>query len=235
VFLLFFSFLFLEGVDRRLSIFSMIAYFWSRHAEWHWHAWTKIPETTWKFQHLRPFTTYKFRVNLRSHGFVYNGTSTAQTTTSPAIPSAPRITNLEQTNAGLVLSWTKPGATNGALKNYIIEISVDDNIETLETDGPVQNYVMDTQQFNAGQKVTFRVRAVNSHFKGDFSEAKDLEIGHAILQDAISQLEIVATAELGARGGSCAEAEENGVAAEAPEARAARARSIDQYNKDHLS
>ena len=120
--------------------------------EWHWHAWTKIPETTWKFQHLRPFTTYKFRVNLRSHGFVYNGTSTAQTTTSPAIPSAPRITNLEQTNAGLVLSWTKPGATNGALKNYIIEISVDDNIETLETDGPVQNYVMDTQQFNAGQK-----------------------------------------------------------------------------------
>ena len=44
-------------------------------------------------------------------------------------------------------------------------------------------------------RVTFRVRAVNSHFKGDFSEPKELEIGHAILQDAISQLEIVATAD----------------------------------------
>ena len=44
-------------------------------------------------------------------------------------------------------------------------------------------------------RVTFRVRAVNSHFKGDFSDPKDLEIGHEILQDAISQLKIVSTAD----------------------------------------
>ena len=120
--------------------------------DWHWHAWQQIPETTWKFVHLRPFTTYKFRVNLRYNGVVYNGTDVAQTTTSPAIPSAPIITDINQTNAGLVLSWTKPGSTNGALKNYIIEMRVNENLETWETDGPVQSYIFDTQQFNPGQK-----------------------------------------------------------------------------------
>ena len=39
-------------------------------------------------------------------------------------------------------------------------------------------------------RVTFRVRAVNSHFKGEFSEPKTLEIGHVILQDAILDLKL---------------------------------------------
>ena len=93
-------------------------------------------------------------VNLKtSEGSIYNSTAIAQTTTTPAVPSAPHITDINQTNAGLVLHWTKPGSTNGALKNYIIEMSVDKgNTETWETAGPEQSYVLDTQQFNPGQE-----------------------------------------------------------------------------------
>ena len=39
------------------------------------------------------------------------------------------------------------------------------------------------------------MRAVNSHFKGEFSEPRELEIGHVILQDAILDLDLVATAD----------------------------------------
>ena len=121
--------------------------------DWHFSNWQKIPQTSFRFIHLRPFTTYKFVVNLKTpEGVVYNGTGVAQTTTSPAIPSAPQITNINQTNAGLVLYWTTPGSTNGALKNYIIEMTVNNQIETWETIGPVQKYILDTQQFNPGQK-----------------------------------------------------------------------------------
>ena len=92
-------------------------------------------------------------MNLKTEeGTVYNSTAVAKTTTTPAVPSAPRITDVNQTNAGLVLHWTKPGSTNGALKNYIIEMTVDSNTETLETAGPEQDYTMDTEQFNPGQK-----------------------------------------------------------------------------------
>ena len=124
--------------------------------DWTYIEWQKRPDLTYTFTDLRPFTTYKFKVNLKTpNGSIYNSTSMTKTTTTPAMPSKPKILSLDQTSQGLVLKWTKPATTNGPLKHYIIEMTKHDSQEKpsiLETDGPVQEYTFDTQQFQPGQK-----------------------------------------------------------------------------------
>ncbi len=95
--------------------------------DWKWQPWQKIPDRSYTFSNLRPFTTYKFRVNLKtSEGVVYNSTKQAKTTTSPAMPTKPSLYDVAQTSSNLVLKWTQPASTNGPLKNYIIEITDQD-------------------------------------------------------------------------------------------------------------
>ena len=70
----------------------------------------------------------------------------------PAMPSKPTLIGVNQTSASLVLQWTKPATTNGPLKNFIIEMTNSDSgtKSTWETDGPVQEYVLDAHEFNPG-------------------------------------------------------------------------------------
>ena len=113
------------------------------------------PDLSYTFTKLRPFTTYKFKVNLKSGKVVYNSTSMAKTTTSPAMPGKPAfLDHLNQTTSNFVLRWTKPATTNGPLKNYIIEITDTDmnTVHNFETEGPVQEYVFDASEFHTNQK-----------------------------------------------------------------------------------
>lgn len=107
---------------------------------------------TYTFTNLRPFTTYKFRVNLRTESnIVYNTTSYVKTTTSPAMPSKPSIYEANHTDSSIVLTWTKPSSTNGPLKNYILEMTTNGSKTVWETDGPVLAYTLDAQTFYPGQ------------------------------------------------------------------------------------
>ena len=75
--------------------------------DWIYLDWQKRPDLTYTFINLRPFTTYKFRVNLKTINgnkvTIYNSTSMAKTTTMPAMPSKPKWIAVNQTSARYVI------------------------------------------------------------------------------------------------------------------------------------
>ena len=92
---------------------------------WKFEEWQKLPLQNYTFKNLQPFTSYKFAINLKTdQGVVYNSTQYAKTTTMPAMPMKPSIYKVSQSDTNVILRWARPSTTNGALKNYDIEMVV---------------------------------------------------------------------------------------------------------------
>ena len=109
------------------------------------------------------------------------------------MPTKPYIIDVNQSSSNLILRWAKPTSTNGPLKNYLIEMTdkKSGTKKIWETDGTTQSFEMEVSQFKPGQEVSFRVRAANSLFKGEFSDSAEISIGHSVLEDSINNIEIV--------------------------------------------
>lgn len=159
--------------------------------QWTYLAWQKCPDLTYTFSNLLPFTTYQFVINVRTeNGAVYNGTNIVQATTSPDIPSAPTLIDVHQDGNSVVLRWTAPGRINGNLKHYQIEMSHIDYIAEWNTDGPETFYKIESK-FTPTFTYIFRVRAVNSNFKGNYSKPVELLYAKSKLSDSVEQIDVV--------------------------------------------
>lgn len=176
-----------------------------RHSEkWELEDWQVIKDFKWNFTNLSPYTTYKFKINIKYEGQIVNSTilwlsnNGYEITTAASKPGTPMIRFVKQVKDNVNISWTRPGQSNGPIKAYLINVyelpheggssynkrDVQENITlplapTLTKrfklgDENALEYVIDGSQLKGDTTYAFTVQAENSFSKGPESQSKIL-------------------------------------------------------------
>ena len=142
--------------------------------DWAMLGWRKIANFKYTFEDLYPFTRYEFKIDARYLGHIYDNSDTVTATTSPDIPSKPRIYSVDQVGADIHLNWTAPAKPNGRLRHYILSMY---NNSTGELERSWQlnivqghNFVVDASALRPQQSYRFRIAAKNTEFTGEPSD-----------------------------------------------------------------
>lgn len=142
--------------------------------------WTKLPDFSYTFKNLFPYTKYNLKLDLKIGTDTSDKTNIITATTSPDVPGPPTITNVTQTQDNVEIKWTPPGRPNGPLLKYTINLYPVMSDGKLGKEDAVGAKTWDTQtadqtsfligSLEPDRKYAFTVRAVNSLCAGNVSD-----------------------------------------------------------------
>ncbi|TRY76952.1 hypothetical protein TCAL_09210 [Tigriopus californicus] len=155
---------------------------------WIFMDWAKSADFTYEFKNLYPATTYNFTVNIRDGAHLYNFTNFAEVTTAPYKPTPPVITQLEQVDLRIRVSWTPPRNPNGRLERYIIRVSP--NNREYEQVANQTSITIDGM-FEPKRKYSFTVTAVNYDYYGEPSSPMEIVFNNNMVEERVEDLRIL--------------------------------------------